>query len=113
MKTFFFAVASLALAASSIVAGAAQPSSEKHIKAQGCVKPGAENDCVVVEDAASGKLYSLVIAGLKPSVGAGIDFSGTLFSGASACTQGTPVRVSNWTNNEALQCGKSKGKSVQ
>jgi hypothetical protein len=113
VKALFFAVASLALAASPLAAGAAAAQDAQQVKGQGCVQAGVEAGCLVVKDPLSGRVYSLQIKGTKPPFGAGIDFVGASSSGANTCTQGTPVQVSTWSRNETLQCGKSKGKSVQ
>jgi opacity protein-like surface antigen len=111
MKKFAFAAALLVLATAA--ATAASPSDAKQVKGQGCVQAGVEAGCLVVKDAQSGKLYSLLIKGAKPAIGAAIDFAGTPVSGTTACMQGTPVQLSTWSNNESLQCAKRKGKSVQ
>ena len=111
MKKFAFAAALLALA--SAAATAAPPSDAKPVKGRGCVQAGVEAGCLVVKDTLSGRLYTLLIKGAKPTIGAGIDFAGTPFSGPTTCMQGTPLQLSTWSNNESLQCSKHKGLSVQ
>jgi hypothetical protein len=115
VKGFVSAVVSLALAAAAASTSAAPPSDAKQVKGTGCVQAGVEAGCLVVKDAASGNLYSLLIKGAKPAVGIGIDFAGTPFNGSTTCMQGIPVQISTWSHNESLQCSSSrgKGKSVQ
>jgi hypothetical protein len=115
VKALLFVVASLALAAVPVAAGAAPPPNANQVKGTGCVQAGAEAGCLVVKDTASGNLYSLLIKGAKPPVGIGIDFAGAPFNGATTCSQGTPVQISTWSHNESLQCSstRGKGKSVQ
>jgi hypothetical protein len=115
VKGFVSAVVALALAAAAASISAAPPTAAKQVKGTGCVQAGVEAGCLVVKDAASGNLYSLMIKGAKPAVGIGIDFVGAPISGASQCMQGIPVQISTWSHNEGLQCGSSrgKGKSVQ
>ena len=115
MKGFVSAVVSLALAAAAASISAAPPTAAKQVKGTGCVQAGVEAGCLVVKDAASGSLYSLIVKGAKPAVGIGIDFVGAPISGATQCMQGIPVQISTWSHNEGLQCGisRGKGKSVQ
>jgi hypothetical protein len=115
VKALLFVVASFALAAIPIAVAAAPPSNANQVKGTGCVQAGVEAGCLVVRDAASGNLYSLLIKGAKPAVGIGIDFAGAPFTGSTTCMQGTPVQISTWSHNESLQCAatRAKGKSVQ
>lgn len=113
MKRFACAAALLALAAAALAAGAAPAPGAKQVKGQGCVQAGVETGCLLVKDAATGKLYYLLIKDAKPAIGIGIDFGGTLFGGTSTCMQGTPVQVSTWSHNDSVQCTRSRGKSVQ
>jgi hypothetical protein len=83
------------------------------VKGKGCVQAGVEAGCLVVKDSQNGKLFSLLIKGAKPAIGAGIDFAGAPFSGMTTCTQGTPIQIQTWSHNETLQCSRGKGKSVQ
>ena len=112
MKRFAFAATLFALAIAAAAASAAPPPDANRIKGQGCVQAGVEAGCLVVKDMQSGKLYSLLIKGAKPAIGAGIDFSGAPVSGATTCMQGIPVQLSTWSNNETLQCSGHKGKNV-
>lgn len=113
MKRFATVAALLAFAgAAAAAAGAPPPPNANQVKGTGCVQAGVEAGCLVVKDTASGHLYSLLIKGAKPAVGAGIDFVGAPFSGATTCMQGSPVQIQSWSNNESLQCSTRKGKSV-
>lgn len=110
MKGFVCAAVLFALATWT---AAAAPPDARRVRAQGCVQPGVESGCLVLRDAASGTLYSLLVKGARPTVGAGIDFTGTHFNGATTCMQGTPVQVSSWTRNDTLRCSASKQKNAQ
>ena len=110
MNGVMFAMAALVLAGA---AGAAAAPDTKQVNGQGCVKPGVEASCLVVQDAGSGKLYNLLIKGAKPTVGTGIEFTGVPFTGMTQCMQGTPVQVSNWTRKDSIKCTKGKVLSVQ
>ena len=113
MRGLFCAVAVLALAGTAAAAGAASAPDTKQVNAQGCVQAGVEAGCLVVKDAASGKLYSLLFKLTKPSVGTGIVFTGIPFDGATTCMQGTPVQVATWSRKDSLQCGKGRVRSVE
>jgi adenine deaminase len=112
MKGFVFAVASLTLAGAALAVSAAAAQDTNQVHAQGCVAAGVEASCLVVKDTASGKLYSLLVKGLMPAVGIGIEFTGVPYTGTTACMQGTPVQVTAWTRKNSLNCPKSHGKSV-
>jgi adenine deaminase len=112
MKGLVCAAALLALAAAAMTAGAAPPNA-KQVNAQGCVQAGVEASCLVVKDASSGKLYNLLIKGARPATGTGIAFTGTSFSGATTCMQGTPVQVTTWTRNDALKCSMAIQKNAR
>ncbi len=112
MKRLVCAAALLALAAAASSVGAAPPNA-KQITVQGCVQAGAEASCLLVKDATSGRLYSLLIKGARPAAGTGIDFTGTPFTGTNSCMQGTPVQVSSWTRNNSLSCSKGGQKGRQ
>jgi hypothetical protein len=62
---------------------------------------------MVVKDPASGKLYNLFIKGAKPSIGAGIEFTGHPSSGATTCRRGVAIDVSNWQRRTTINCKRS------
>lgn len=105
--------ASTLLALIAATAAGASASDDTKIHAQGCVQAGVETGCLVVQDKSTGNLYNLLITGAKPAVGAGIDFTGTHYNGATTCMQGVALQVSTWTPNNSLKCSKGKGGSVQ
>jgi hypothetical protein len=113
MRKIAFAVAALALAAAAAAAGAAPAPDTKQVHARGCVQIATEGRCLVLKDVNSGVLYNLLIKGAGPDAGSGIDFTGTLYDGATACMQGVPVRVTNWTRKEYLKCAKSRARTGQ
>jgi hypothetical protein len=79
----------------------------KLVKGQGCVAAGVEASCLVVKDVKTGVLYNLFFKGTKPAVGTGIDFTGVPSDMITACMQGKPLEVSNWSRVDALKCSSS------
>ena len=71
---------------------------------QGCVKAGVENNCLFARDLKTGKLYNLIVKGLAPPVGIGIDFTGYPHKGPSTCMQGIPIDVESWSHNRTIKC---------
>lgn len=112
MKGSVCTAALLAFAAFAIGARAFA-SDAKQVNATGCVQAGVEAGCLVVQDKTSGNLYNLVIRGARPLVGAGIEFTGVPFNGATTCMQGVAVEVSSWTHDASLKCSKGSQKNVQ
>lgn len=87
----------------------AKPDAKK-VDGTGCVQAGVEAHCVVLRDMKTGKLYDLIFKVPRPRIGEGIEFSGTLFRGMTACMQGTPVEVEKWEPRPALKCGAGESK---
>ena len=93
MKALIGAVAALALGGAAITASGAAAPDGKQVSGQGCVKPGVETSCLLVQDTGNGKLYNLLIKGPKPAAGAGIDFTGVTYGGGKyAACRGWPFR---------------------
>lgn len=76
----------------------------KTVEGAGCVEAGVEAGCLIVKDLKSGKVFNLIVKAPQPAVGEGIEFRGTLFSGVTACMQGTAVEVTNWEPKASLNC---------
>ncbi len=74
-------------------AGAAEPAD---IQSAGCVAPGVEAGCLVVNGFKDKKLYNILVQNNPPKVGDAISFKGKVHSGVTTCQQGTPVDVSTW-----------------
>jgi hypothetical protein len=103
-------VLALAMAIPCFAAGQqAKPDANK-VEATGCVEAGVETGCLILRDIKSGKLYNLIVKVPHPRVGEGIEFSGTLFRGMTACMQGTPVEVEKWEPRATLKCGAGQSK---
>lgn len=113
MKALFFAVASIALAGVATAAGAALPPETNQVHGRGCVQSAAEGRCIVLKDVESGKLYNLLIKGSGPDLGTGIEFTGTLYNGATACMEGAPVQVTTWTRKDYMRCTKVRNRNIQ
>ncbi len=81
-----------------------QASDVKQVRAEGCIEQGVEAGCLVVKDMKSGKLYNILVKGLRPGVGEGIEFTGAPHDGPTACMQGVAVDVINWAPKHSLKC---------
>ena len=73
---------------------------------EGCVEPGVEAGCLVVKDMKDGKLYSILVKGLRPEIGEGIEFTGARHEGPTSCMQGIAVDVIKWTQKKSLKCSR-------
>lgn len=71
---------------------------------EGCVEPGVEAGCLVVKDMKDGKLYNILVKGLRPEIGEGIEFTGARHEGPTSCMQGIAVDVIKWTQKKSLKC---------
>ena len=74
------------------------------VRGQGCVEAGVENNCLLARDLHTGRLYNLLIKGLAPPIGIGIEFTGQLHKGPSTCMQGIAVDVRSWTRKDGFRC---------
>lgn len=81
-----------------------QPQPKTVMHAEGCVQAGVEARCLVLTDLKSGHLYSLLFKADRPPVGLGIEFSGVLHPGPTACMQGTAVEVTSWAHKASIKC---------
>ncbi|MGD0521675.1 MAG: hypothetical protein ABSA48_10510 [Terracidiphilus sp.] len=104
MKRAVFAVAATVLAAAAGSAGAGPAPDSNQVRAEGCVQPGVEMQCLVVKDVKSGKLYNVLIKDPRPAIGDGIEFTAVPFEGMTYCMQGTPVLVTSWARKDSLKC---------
>ena len=75
---------------------------------EGCVERGVEAGCLVVKDRSSGNLYRIVIKGLLPKPGDGIEFTGVPDDGVSFCMQGIPLDVITWVKKGSLKCAQAE-----
>ena len=73
------------------------------IRGMGCVQPGVETRCLEVTDVRSGALFDLIIKGVQPAMGSGIEFLGVAHQGVTTCMQGTAVDVKSWVHRN-LKC---------
>jgi len=88
------------------IAEKAQPSDVKQVRAEGCVEQGVEAGCLVVKDINGGKLYNILVKGLRPGVGEGIEFTGAPHDGPTSCMQGVALDVIKWTPKPSLKCSQ-------
>ena len=65
---------------------------------------GIERHCLYVRDIRSGKLYNIIVKGIQPAVGTGIQFVGIRHKGPTACMRGTPLDVVSWAHSPSLKC---------
>jgi len=103
-------ILALAMAIPCLAVGQETKPDANKVEATGCVQAGVEAGCLVLRDMKSGKLYNLIVKVPHPRVGEGIEFSGTLFRGMTACMQGTPVEVEKWEPRATLKCGAGETK---
>jgi hypothetical protein len=97
----------IALIATTLSVIAGPPQKPPQIHGEGCVEPGAEARCLVVTDLKSGNLYTLLIKGMQPEIGSGIEFTGLPHKGVTTCMQGTAVDVQTWAHKDALKCSQT------
>ena len=76
----------------------------KKVHGEGCVEAGVDARCLVVRDVRAGKLYNIVVGDPRPSPGEGIEFTGTLRTGANICMQGAAVEVERWARKDTIKC---------
>jgi len=75
----------------------------------GCVKPGVEMNCLVIEDVKSKKLYNITGAKPRPAPGqTAIELKGIISSGASTCMQGVILENITWTATNT-RCDSADG----
>jgi hypothetical protein len=100
------AAAALALLAGAApMPGSSPPQQVKTaVRAEGCVEAGVEARCLILRDLKTGHLYNLLFPAARPPVGLGIEFTGVLRPGPSACMQGIAVEVTNWAHKASLKC---------
>jgi hypothetical protein len=80
------------------------PKKQVQLHAQGCIEAGVEANCLVLKDLKSGSLFNLLIKGIRPAIGDGIEFVGTPHQGPSTCMQGIDVDVITWSPRESIRC---------
>ena len=104
MRPIPIAVFVATLAASFMTGSATPPQKPTQIHGEGCVEPGAETRCIIVRDTKNGNHYILLIKGMQPEMGSGIEFTGAAHNGLTTCMQGTPIDVQTWARKDSLKC---------
>lgn len=104
MKYLVIAALTMLLVESAAAAIAEPPQKPAQVHGQGCVEPGIEARCLVVRDLKSGKRYDLLIKGLPPAIGEGIEFVGVPHEGPNICMQGIALDVIGWARRDSLRC---------
>ena len=85
------------------------PKPAEAVTVLGCVKPGVEMNCLVIEDVKSKKLYNITGAKPRPAPGqTAIELKGTVSSGASICMQGVILENITWTSTSP-RCDSADG----
>ena len=79
------------------------PPKSPPIRGEGCILPGAETRCLTLKDVRTGALYELLVKGIPPPIGTGIEFTGVPHHGVTTCMQGTAVDVITWVHKD-LKC---------
>jgi len=106
MRPFAIALVLATVSAFCSLSIPAQAQKSQQVHGEGCVEPGAESRCLVVKDPKAGNLYILIIKGMQPEIGAGIEFSGVPHNGVTTCMQGTPIAVRTWARKDSLKCSQ-------
>lgn len=71
--------------------------STHHIEGKGCLKPGRQNGCLVVNDIKAHRKYNLFFDGKnQPELNTAISFEGIGYQHVSHCNQGQKVQVTDW-----------------
>ncbi len=71
--------------------------STKHIEGKGCLKPGRQKGCLVVNDIKAHRKYNVFFDGkAQPELYTAISFEGIGYQHASHCNQGQKVQVADW-----------------
>ena len=104
MKRMVCFLTAMAMAASAATATARPAPESNPVTGHGCVAAGVEAKCLVVKDLKSGVLYNLLIKGMQPAVGTGIEFTGVPYDGMTVCMQGTALSVTKWSRMDSLKC---------
>lgn len=81
-----------------------EPPPKALVHAEGCVLAGAEARCLLLRDLKTGHLFNLLFKADRPPIGMGIEFSGVLHPGPSACMHGAPVEVTTWARKASIKC---------
>jgi hypothetical protein len=104
MRHLAAAAAFIALAALTLAQKPSPKPAPVPVHGQGCVASGVGAGCLVVKDSGSGVLYNLLISGVRPQVGEGIEFTGNPHEGPTMCMQGVPVDVTQWSRKDSIKC---------
>ena len=71
--------------------------STQHIEGKGCVKPGRQTGCLVVNDIKAHRKFNVFFDGKEqPELYTAIQFEGIGYSHVSHCNQGQKVQVADW-----------------
>lgn len=103
-KEAVLALVFLALIAPMPALAAQQPAQKNAVQGQGCVQAGVEAHCLVLRDLKTGHLYDLLFKTDRPPIGLGIEFTGVLHPGPTACMQGIAVEVTTWSHKTSIKC---------
>ena len=103
MKRLFIIALASALAITAADAETS-PQKPKEVRGEGCVEPGIEARCLLLKDLKTAKIYNLIIKGLQPALGQGIEFVALPHSGPTPCMQGIPLDVIAWQRRDQLDC---------
>jgi hypothetical protein len=110
MMRIRFSIAIALVGAASLAVAQQQPDiprpqpEPKKVHGEGCVEAGVDARCLVVRDVRAGRLYNIIVGDPKPTAGEGIEFTGTLYQGATVCMQGTAIEVERWARKDTIKC---------
>ncbi|MFZ0745825.1 MAG: hypothetical protein WAM85_15555 [Terracidiphilus sp.] len=104
MNRLMISMLAFILAASSTIAVEVPQQKPKEIHGQGCVEPSIDARCVLIKDLKTARLYNLIIRGLQPAIGEGIEFVAVPHQGRTTCMQGAVLDVTAWARLDSLKC---------
>lgn len=69
----------------------------QHIKGKGCLRPGRQTGCFVVNDIKAHRKYNVFFGGKdQPELYTAFSFEGVGYPHVSHCNQGQKIQVSEW-----------------
>ena len=69
----------------------------EHIEGKGCLKPGRQDGCFIVNDIKAHRKYNVFFDGKsQPDMYTAISFEGIGYQHVSHCSQGQKVQITDW-----------------
>ena len=69
----------------------------EHVEGRGCLRPGRQEGCLIVNDIKAHRKYSVFFVGKdQPELYTAISFEGIAYPHVSHCRQGQKLQVTDW-----------------